>query len=339
MTTLRFIALSLVVLPLAVLTADTCPVAFAQASMSGTYHVAQTYQLGVSGGYDYMNFDAASHTLYIAQGDQVVVFDATKGAVTGTIKGLVHTHGVVLDKDGLTGYVSDGGAGIVQVFNRASLAKTATIAVGTNPDGMVIEPTTDRLFVFNGKSKNLSVVDLATKKVIATVALPGKPEFPTVDGKGHVYVNIEDTHQVVKIDAIDNKPIATWTIAGCESPSGMAIDATAGRIFPVCDNAKMPVIDTSTGKVVAMVAIGAGPDAAAYDAARHLVFSSNGDVGTLSIIKQVSQDSYVPAQTVKTAAKGRTLALDASSGDIYVIAPDPASTAATKPLVLLKITK
>jgi DNA-binding beta-propeller fold protein YncE len=163
---------------------------------------------------------------------------------------LVHTHGIVLDKDGVNGYVSAGGASIVRIFNRASLAKTATIAVGTNPDGMVIEPTTDHLFVFIGKSKNLSVVDLATKKVIATVALPGKREFPAADGRGYVYVDIEDTHQVVKINAPDNKLVAMW---------GMAIDATAGRIFPVCDSAKIPVIDTSTGKVIAMLAIGGGP--------------------------------------------------------------------------------
>jgi DNA-binding beta-propeller fold protein YncE len=312
--------------------------AVAQTTKGGTYHVAETYKLEVSGGYDYMTFDPATHLLYIAQGDQVLVFDAAKGAVAGTLKGLVHTHGVVLDKDGVTGYVSDGGSGIVQIFSRSPLAKTGTITVGSNPDGMVIEPTTGHLFVFNGKSKNLSVVDLGAKKVIATVALPGKPEFPTADGKGNVFVNIEDTHQVMKISAGDSKPVATWTIAGCESPSGMAIDADAGRIFPVCDNGKMPVIDTTTGKVVAMPSIGAGPDAAAYDAVRHMVFSSNGDAGTLSIVHQVSPDSYTTVQTVKTVPKGRTLALDKATGAIYIIAPDPASTAAVKPLVLLKVT-
>ena len=303
------------------------------------YHVAQTYALGVSGGYDYMNLDAATHTLYIAQGDQVVIFDTAKGAVSGAIKGLVHTHGIVFDKDGVTGYISDGGAGIVQVFNRSTLAKTATIAVGTNPDGMVIEPTTNHLFVFNGKSKNLSVVDLATKKVIATVPLAGKPEFPTADGKGFVYVNIEDTHQVVKVAAADNKAVATWTLTGCEGPTGMAIDVSAGRIFPVCDNAKMPVVDTATGKIMATAAIGTGPDAAAYDAANHLLFSSNGDAGTLSIVKQNSPNAYVPLQTIKTAPKARTLALDTTNGDIYLIAPDPKSTAVIKPLILIKIAK
>ena len=308
-------------------------------AQAGSYHVAQTYKLGVSGGYDYMTFDPSSHRLFIAQGTQVVVFDTAKGAVVGKLDGWNHTHGVVLDKDGKTAYVSDGGTGTVVIFDRNTLAKLGTITAGTNPDGMVIEPTTGHLFVFNGKSKNLSVMDLGVKKVIATVPLPGKPEFPTVDGKGNVYVNIEDTHQVVKLTASDNKAVATWTIAGCESPSGMAIDSSAGRIFPVCDNAKMPVIDINTGKVVAMPVIGTGPDAAAYDATRHLLFSSNGDAGTLSIVKQESADKYVPLQTLKTAAKGRTLALDPGTGDVYVVAPEPGTSGTATPLELLKISK
>ena len=312
-----------------------CSVSSAQTPKPGSYRVAQTYKLGVSGGYDYMTFDSTTGTLYIAQGTQMLAFDAVKGVVSGKMTGLVHAHGVVLDKDGVTAYLSDGGAGTVQIFNRATLEKNGAVVVGTNPDGMVLEPTTGHLFVFNGKSKNLSVVDLAERKVIATVPLPGKPEFPTTDGNGNVFVNIEDTHQVLKIAAADNTVLATWTLTGCESPSGMAIDTADARIFPVCDNAKMPVVDTASGTIVATPSIGPGPDAAAYDADRHLVFSSNGDAGTLSILAQVSPDVYRPLQTVKTLPKGRTLALNPTTGDIYVIAPAVGSTQ----LVLLKISK
>ena len=303
------------------------------------YHVEQTYKLGVTGGWDYMNFDRSTHKLFIAQGPQVLAFDPATGAVSGTLAGLNHTHGVVFDKDGTTAYVSDGGTGEVVIFNRKTMTKLGAIAAGTNPDGMVIEPTTGHLFVFNGKSKNVTVMDTAAKKVIATVALPGKPEFPTADGKGNVFVNIEDTHQVVKLKASDNKAVATWTLTGCESPSGQAIDVQNGRIFPVCDNAKMPVVDISTGKIVAMPLIGTGPDAVVYDAAQHLLFSSNGDAGTLSVVKQESADKYTPVQTLKTAAKGRTLALDTESGTIYIVAPEPGSSGAAAPLVLLKIVK
>ena len=303
------------------------------------YHVAQTYKLGVSGGYDYMNFDSSTHKLFIAQGTQVVAFDPTTGTVSGTLAGLNQTHGVVFDKDGTTAYVSDGGTGEVVIFNRKTLSKIGSIPAGTNPDGMVIEPTTGHLFVFNGKSKNLSVMDLGTKKVIATVPLPGKPEFPTVDDKGDVFVNIEDTHQMVKLTASDNKVVATWNLTGCESPSGQAMDAQDARTFPVCDNAKMPVVDINTGRIVTTAAIGTGPDAVAYDAGRHLLFSSNGDAGTLSIVKQESADKYTTVQTLKTAAKGRTLALDKETGTIFVIAPEPGSTGTNPSLELLKIMK
>jgi YVTN family beta-propeller protein len=305
------------------------------------YHVTRTYSLGVEGGYDYMSFDPASHLLYIAQETQVVVFNPAKGAVTGKIAGMSHTHGIVFDKDGKTGYISDGGANVIRVFDRGSLKEITQIAVGTNPDGMVIEPASNHLFAFNGRSKNLSVVDLASRKVIATVPLPGKPEFPTTDGAGHVFDNIEDTHQVVEISAANNKVIATWTITGCESPSGMAIDVAAHRIASVCDNGKMPVIDTGTGKIVAMAAIGTGADAAAYDAAQKTFFSSNGDSGDLSVVKQQNANTYATIQTVKTAPKGRTVALNSADGKLYIIAPDPQSSApaASKPLILIEISR
>jgi YVTN family beta-propeller protein len=322
----------------AVLLAATLSAASAQAA---GYHVVQTYKLGVSGGYDYMTFDAATNTLYIAQGDKVVVFDANAGVVTGAMSGMVHTHGILLAADGKTAYVSDGGAGVVRIVDRATLKQTGTIAVGTNPDGMVIEPTTGHLFVFCGKSKDLYVVDLAANKVIAQAALPGKPEFPVADGAGNVYDNIEDTHQLVKIDAAQNKIVETITFNGCESPSGQAIDVANKRLFSVCDNGKMTVTEMPKLKQIATIPIGEGPDAGVYDATQKLIFSSSGDVGTLSVVQQIAPSKYLLKQTVKTVAKGRTLALNPMNGDIYIVAPDPAATgaAATKPLVLLKLSK
>jgi len=311
------------------------------ASAAGGYHVSQTYKLGVSGGYDYMTFDTATDTLYIAQGDKVVVFDARSGTVAGTIPGMVHTHGIVLTVDGKTAYVSDGGAGVVRIIDRATLKQTGTIPVGTNPDGMVLEPTTGHLFVFNGKSKDLSVVDLTTNKVIALVPLPGKPEFPVVDGAGNVYDNIEDLHQLIRIDAAQNKIVDTMTFEDCESPSGQAIDVSGKRLFSVCDNGRMTITELPKLKQLGMVIIGEGPDAGVYDPAQKLVFSSNGDVGTLSVVQQLSSNKYELVQTVKTVAKGRTLALNAANGDIYIVAPDPdaAGAANAKPLILLKVSK
>ena len=310
------------------------------AHAAGSYHVAHTYQLGVSGGWDYLTLDASTHTLYISQGDKIVVFDTQSGIVTGKITGMAHTHGVVLSADGKTLYVSDGGAGLVRIVDRATLTQTGTIPVGTNPDGMVLEPTTGHLFVFNGKSKDLSVIDLTSNKVIALVPLPGKPEFPVADGAGNVYDNIEDLHQLIRIDAAQNKIAETITLNDCESPSGQAIDAASKRAFSVCDNGHMTVTALLGLKQIATAPIGAGPDATAFDPAQKLIFSSNGGDGTLSIIREIKPNEYLPVQTVQTAPKGRTLALNSATGDIYIVAPDPAFTGTgPKPLILLEISK
>jgi YVTN family beta-propeller protein len=325
----RFAALSLL------LTFTAAPLLAA-----GAYHVAHTYELGVSGGWDYLTFDAATHSLFIAQGDKVLVFDTRSGTVTGKIGGMVRTHGVILSPDGKTIYVSDGGAGVVRIIDHATLTQTGSIAVGNNPDGMVLEPTTGHLFVFCGRSKDLYVLDLATQKVVAQVPLPGKPEFPVADGAGFVYDNIEDLHQLVKIDAAQNKVVDTWTFAGCESPSGQAIDVAGKRAFSVCDNGRMTVTELPKGKQIATVVIGQGPDAAVFDATQKLAFSSNGDVGTLSIVQELTPNKFELLQTVNTAPKGRTLALDSTNGDIYIVAPDPNTPGTSpKPLILIKVSK
>ena len=240
---------------------------------AATYHVANTYPLGVSGGWDYLTLDAPAHTLYIAQGDKVVVFDTQSGAVTGTIPGLGRTHSIVLSADGKTIYVSDSSNDLVHIIDRATRTQTGTIPVGTGPDGMVLEPVTGHLFVFNGKSRDLSVVDLTTNTVIALVPLPGKPEFPVADGAGNVYDNIEDLHQLIRIDATQNKIAETITFNSCENPSGQAIDVARQRVFSVCGNGYMTVTAIPALKQITTAPIGDGPDAAAFDPARKLIFS------------------------------------------------------------------
>jgi len=312
----------------------------ASAQTNNSYHVAHTYPLGVSGGWDYLVYDAPTYSVFITQGDKVVIFDARSGTVSGTIPGMVHTHGIVLSPDGKTAYVSDGGAGVVRIIDRATMKQTGTISAGTNPDGMVLEPTTGHLFVFNGKSKDLSVIDLTTNKVIALVPLPGKPEFPVADDAGNVYDNIEDLHQLIRIDATQNKIVETITFDGCDSPSGQAIDIAAKRAFSVCDNGHMTATELPKLKQVATIPIGEGPDAAVFDPAQKLIFSSNGGTGTLSIVQEIKPNEYSLIQTVKTAPKGRTLALNPETGDIYIVAPDPAATGTgPKPLILIEVSR
>ena len=293
------------------------------------YTVENKWKVGGEGGWDYLVADSSAHRLYITHGGRVEVLDTTTGKPVGAITGLKGTHGVALDDAGKFGYISDGRANTVVVFDRGTLATVATIPVGTNPDGIAFEPVTKTVWTFNGGSKDATVVDTASRKVIATVALPGRPEFPVADGKGFIFDNIEDKNSIVQLDAKSHKVTATWSISPCESPSGLAIDLTGRRLFAVCDGKKMAVVDANTGKVIATPAIGDGPDAAGYDAKNKLAFSSNGD-GTLTVI-DASGSTYKVLQTLPTQARARTMAFDESTGKVYLVTaqfgPAPAATA------------
>ncbi len=295
------------------------------------YQVADQWKIGGQGGWDYLLSDDAAHRLYITHNSRVEVIDSSTGKAIGAVTGLKSTHGVALNPDGKTGYISDGAGNAIIVFNRADLSVQATVPAGTNPDGIAFEPTTKALWAFNGRSQNASVLDAASNTIVATVPLPGKPEFPQVDGHGSVFVNIEDKNEIMKLDAASRKPVATWALPGCESPSGMAIDRAKHRLFSVCDGGKMAIVDYETGKVLGLAAIGEGPDAAAFDPKHGLALSSNGGDGTLTIIDATKPDFPV-LQTVKTARGARTMTLDVSTGRVYLVTakfgPAPAATAA-----------
>jgi YVTN family beta-propeller protein len=294
------------------------------------YRLQDKWAIGGEGGWDYLTADSAAHRLYITHGARVEVLDLTTGKSVGAITGLKGTHGVALDDAAKFGYISDGAANVVVVFDRSNLQTVATIPAGTNPDGIVFEPVTKTVWAFNGRSKDVTVIDTASRKVIATVALPGKPEFPTADGKGNVFDNIEDKNEIVRLDAKSPKITATWPLAGCDSPSGMAIDRSGRRLFSVCDGKKMVVVDADSGKVLATPSIGDGPDAAGYDPNTKLAFSSNGD-GTLTVV-DANSGSYKVLQSLATEPRARTMALDAATGKVYLVTakfgPAPAATAA-----------
>lgn len=302
-----------------------CCATICLASSGQTYHQIARWDLHASGSFDYLLASSEDHRLYVAQGTQVVVVDTRNGSVIGTIGGLQHVHGVVLSADHKTGYISDGGANKIVMFDIPSLKISGAIPTGgENPDALLIEPTTGLLYTYNGKSRQGVAIDLKTRKVVDTFSVPGKPEFSQADGKGNVYVNIETTSQLLRVDAANHKVTAQWKLSGCEGPSGLAYDAAANRLFSVCDG-KMAVTDAATGNQVALVSIGDGPDAVWFDAKRKLIFASNGETGTLSIVKQESPNRYTVQQTLKTAPGARTMALDPADGRAFVIAPMPSS--------------
>ena len=293
------------------------------------YKIQQEWKLGGDGGWDYLAVDPVSDLIYITRGDRVMIVDPATGKETGEITGLKGTHGVVFDSIYKYGYITDGGANVVRVFDRKSHAVVSSIPAGTNPDGAVFEPVTETVWAFNGHSKNATAIDTKTNTVVATVGLPGKPEFPVADGKGTIFANIEDMSEIVRIDAKTHQVTATWPLAPCESPSGLAIDVAHRRLFSVCDNKLMAVVDTNTGKVIATPAIGDGPDAAGFDANRQLAFSSNGE-GTLTVVKEDSPSKFTVLQTLATKRSARTMTIDPKTGKIYLVAaelgPRPAAT-------------
>lgn len=298
---------------LATTTATT--VAFAA---EGPFHVEHTWQVGGDGGWDYIAVDPQTNLLYITRGDHVQVINRESGKQIADITGMHRTHGVVFAVGG-NGYISDGGGNQVVVFDRKTFKVIRTVPAGTNPDGILYEPVTRTVWAFNGRSHNATVIDTKDHKVLATLELPGKPEFPVADGKGGVYDNIEDKSEIVHFDARSRKLLATWPVAPGESPSGLAIDRTHGILFSVCDNQKMAIVSTTTGKVIATPTIGDGPDAASFSEDGGYAFSSNGESGTLTIVREESPQHFIVVQSLPTEKGARTMTLSPDGSTAYLV--------------------
>jgi YVTN family beta-propeller protein len=274
-----------------------------------------------------LTVDSAANRLFISRGDRVLVMSTLDGSLVKTISDTQGVHGIALAPDIGKGFVSDGRADTVTVFDLKSLETTTTIQVpGHNPDAILYDKAAKRLYTFNGRSHDISVIDPLKGVVIATLPAGGKPEFAASDGAGRIFFNIEDTAQIGVIDSSAVKRIATWPLRGCEEPSGLALDVAHKRLFSVCGNGVLVVTDAASGRHVAEVAIGKGPDAAAFDAVRGLVFSSNGQDGTLTIIHEDDPDHYSVIDNVSTQRSARTMALDARTHRIYLAAAQFAAT-------------
>ncbi len=304
-------------------------------ALGGSVALAQGYkktgaiQIGGTGGWDYLTADSENHRLYVSHAGDVDVIDLESNKPVGKISGMKRIHGIAIADDLGTGFISDGGSNQVVMFDLKTLKIKGKAQAGTNPDGIVYDAPSKRVFAFNGRSENATAINATNGHVDGTIALGGKPEFPVSDGKGMVYDNIEDKNEIVAIDSNTMQVKAHWSIAPCESPSGLAIDKEDRRLFAVCDGKKMAVVDADSGKVVATPEIGEGPDAARYDPGTKLAFSSNGD-GTLTVVKQNGKDDYSVAENVETVKGARTMALDTETHKIYLSSaeygPAPAAT-------------
>jgi DNA-binding beta-propeller fold protein YncE len=304
--------------------------AVAPIRQSSGYHVVRRYALGGEGGWDYLLLDPATRRLYVSRGTRVVVIDADSGAVRGEIPNTPGVHGVALAPDLGRGATSNGRDQSVTIFDLRSLKTLGRVrTTGGNPDAIVYEPATHRVFTFNGAGQNATAIDVMAGAVAGTVALGGKPEFAVALGDGRIYVNIEDTAELVVLDARRLAVEARWPLAPCQEPTGLALDAAHARLFAACSNRLMVVIDPGNGRVVATLPIGDGVDGTAFDAGTGLAFSSNGE-GTLTVIREVTPDSFAVVETVPTQRGARTLALDPRTHALFLptaeFGPAPAPT-------------
>jgi DNA-binding beta-propeller fold protein YncE len=304
--------------------------AVALAAAGPGYKVVNTYKVGGDGGWDYLIADGAARRLYISRATHVIVLDLDSGKTVGDIADTPGVHGIALAPELGRGFVSNGREGTVSVFDLKTLATISKVKAGENPDAILYDPATRRVFTFNGKSQDSTAIDAAKGTVLGTIKLDGKPEFAASDGKGEIFVNIEDKSELTAIDSNKLAVKSTWPLAPCESPSGLSIDRKNRRLFVGCDNKMMAVVDADSGKVLATPAIGDGVDATTFDDETGLAFASCGE-GVLTVVREESPDKFSVAENVPTQAGARTLALDSKTHNVYLVTakfgPPPAATA------------
>ncbi|MDB5120678.1 MAG: hypothetical protein JWN56_1896 [Sphingobacteriales bacterium] len=294
------------------------------AQVQNSVHITKRMEIGGTGGWDYIHVSSVNKEIYVSHGTKVNIVNQLTGDSVGVIPNTNGVHGITIVNSLNKGYTSNGRSNTSTVFNSKTHQVLAEIATGKNPDAIFYEEYSKKIFICNGASNDATIIDPLTDHVIATIPLGGKPETAVSDGKGSIYVNIEDTSEIVAIDAKTFKVKKRWKLKGGEEPSGLDIDKKTNRLFAGCGNKLMVVLDAKTGKTLAQIPIGDGCDGIAFDEEKKLIFSSNGE-GTLTVIKEVNANKFTIIKTIKTERGARTIALDPKKHEIYL------STASLKP--------
>ena len=285
------------------------------------YRVSKTLPIGGDEGWDYLAVDSEARRVYVSHATHVVVLDADSYAIVGDIPDTQGVHGIAIASDLGRGFVSDGRANMVAIFDLKTLKTIGTAAAGTNPDAIVYDAGTKRVFTMNGRSHDTTAINAANGTVAGTLALGGKPEFAVADGTGSIFANIEDKSELVQFDALKLTILHRWSLAPCQEPSGLAMDLKTRRLLAGCDNKMMAVINADTGKVVATPAIGEGVDANAFDPETGYAFASNGE-GTLTVVHEDSPDKFTVVENVPTKKSARTMGLDLKTHNIFLSAAE-----------------
>lgn len=311
---------ALFIVTAAIALAITAAVAAPPPGSSG-YHVIKTVSVPGDDGWDYVAVDSDARRVYISHGTHVVVMNADTYAIEGDIPDTPGVHGIAIASDLGRGFISSGRANTATIFDLKTLKTIGTVKTDANPDAIAYDSVSKHVFTFNGRGKNATVLNAADGAVVGAIPLGGKPEFAVADGKGKMFVNNEDTSDLIELDTKKLVETHRWPLAPCKSPSGLALDAKSRRLFSVCDEKVMSVVDADSGKVVATPTICDGPDAAAFDPATNFAFASCGD-GTLTVIHEDSADKFTVIDNVPTKKSARTMGLDLKTHNIFLPAAD-----------------
>ena len=287
-------------------------------SKASQYHIANKFSVEGDGGWDYLAVDDNSGRLYISHGTIVQVLDTKDGKTIGTIKDLKGVHGIAIAQDLNKGFITSGKDSTVVVFDLKTSLVTEKVSIhGQNPDAILYDDFTQRIFTFNGRSNDATVIDAKTNKIIGTIALGSKPEFAVTNSKGKIYVNMEDTSMIYMINSKTMKVEQQWALKNGKEPSGLAIDKATNRLFSVCDNKLMIVMDAESGKIITSLPIGEHVDGCGFDSEMKRVYSSNGD-GTLTVIQEENANKFKVIENVSTQKGARTISVNSKTHHIYM---------------------
>ena len=299
------------------------------AQSTAGFHVVKKILVGGEGGWDYLTLNAPTHQLFVSHATKVVVINTDSDSVIGEIPKTEGVHGIAVANELGRCFISNGRANTVSIVDLKTLKLLDTVAVGKNPDAILFDPFSQCVLTFNGRSNDATILDAKKGTVLSTLPLGGKPEFSVTDGKGRIFVNIEDKNEIVCIDAKEMKVAAHWPIKPGEEPSGLAFDVKNKRLFSVCGNKLMVVVDAENGNVVTTLPIGDGVDGCAFDPGAGLAFSSNGD-GTMTVVKEESPTKFSVVENAPTQTRARTITVDPATHTLYLpsaeFGPAPAPT-------------
>jgi DNA-binding beta-propeller fold protein YncE len=307
----------------------------AMAATNG-YHLLKKYSFGAAEGstreyFDYVTVDSAARRVYLSHGTEIKVIDADSGALISNITGLKQDHGVAVASEFGRGFISDGAQGKVIIFDLKTLKVTGEAKADNDADCVIYDPSSKHVFVMNGDPHSSTVIDAKSGNVLGTIELGGGPEFAVADGKGTVYINLEDKSELVAVDAATMKIKSRWPLAPAGAPTALAMDVPHHRLFSAGRNPQMMVVlDSDSGKVIQSFPISAGVDAAAYDPETGMIFVSTRE-GMVHVFHEDSPDKFSEAETIKTEFGAKTMGLDTKTHNLFLDTADfgaaPAPTA------------